>query len=335
MKAIRWTAYGNPAVLQCDDVPVPELGDNEILLRIHYSTVTAGDCEMRRAKLPLMLSLPVRLYNGWKRPKRIQILGQEFAGTVEKTGTAVRIWKTGDTIFGTTGFSFSANGEYICLKEVPGDMSGIQAVIPEGVTFAQAAASPTAGMEAIHYLNTCGIGSGSKLLIIGAGGSIGTMALQIARYRGAEVTAVDSGEKLTKLKELGADQTLDYRRAPLSHALDVSGGRFDGVIDVVSKSPLAEVLTLIRPGGAYIPAFATARHLLAAPWVRLLMRRKISISSSSQSSDELAALSSMLKAGTVQTVIDREFPLELASDAHRYAESGQKFGNIVLVHPSS
>ena len=196
MKAIVWTKYGSPDGLQLQEVEKPTPKDNEILVKIQATSVTAGDCEMRRLQLPLMLSFPMRLYAGFLKPKRIPILGQELAGEVEEVGRDVTSFKKGDPVFGTTGFGFGAYAEYICLSADPNEMQGALAAKPINLSFEEAAAVPTAGFEALHFLRKANIQPGQKVLIVGAGGSIGTFAVQLARHFGAEVTGVDSTEKL-------------------------------------------------------------------------------------------------------------------------------------------
>jgi NADPH:quinone reductase-like Zn-dependent oxidoreductase len=199
MKAIVWTKYGPPDSLKLQEVEKPVPNDDEILVKIHATTVTAGDCEMRRLELPLMLSFPVRIYAGLLRPKRIPILGQELAGEVEVVGKNVKLFYEGDQVFGTTGFGFGAYAEYICLPGEPGDTQGTLATKPSNLTFGEAAAVPTAAFEALHFLRKANIQSGKKVLIIGAGGSIGTYSIQLARHFGAEVTGVHRKTRLDAL----------------------------------------------------------------------------------------------------------------------------------------
>ena len=174
MKAIVWTKYGSADGLQLREVEKPNPKDDEILIKIHATTVTAGDCEMRRLQLPLGLSFPVRIYAGFFKPKRIQILGQELAGEVVEVGEQVKNYQKGDQVFGTTGFGFGAYAEYISLAAQPGDAQGVLAVKPANLTYEEAAAVPTAGFEALHFLRAANIQPGKKVLIIGGGGSIGT-----------------------------------------------------------------------------------------------------------------------------------------------------------------
>jgi len=200
MKAIVWTKYGSPDGLQLEEVQKPAPKADEVLIKVHATTVTAGDSEIRRLKLPLMLSFPTRLYVGLMKPKRMTILGQEFAGEVEEVGKDVALFKKGDQVFGTTGFVFGAYAEYICLQGAPNEMQGALAMKPVNMSYEQAAAVPTAGFEALHFLRQADIQRGQKILIFGAGGSIGTFSVQLANYFGAEITAVDSTGKMDMLR---------------------------------------------------------------------------------------------------------------------------------------
>lgn len=326
MKAIIWTKYGPPDGLVLQEVEKPVPKEDEILVKIHATTVTAGDCEMRRLELPLMLSLPMRLYAGLLRPKRITTLGQEFAGVVEQTGENVQAYQPGDAVFGTTGFRFGAYAEYICLPAAPGETQGMLAPMPANLTFEEAAAVPTAGFEALHFVRAAGIQPGKGVLIIGAAGSIGTLALQLARHYGAQVTAVDHTDKLGLLHALGADRTIDYTKEDVTR----SNERYDLIIDVVGRKGVARRLKLLKADGVYFLAYARLADILLSLWRSLRGSRKLKIESSSQGREDLLLLKSLLEEDVLKPVIDRKFALEQAAEAHRYAESGQKRGNIVL-----
>ena len=197
MKAVIWTKYGSPDVLQLQEVPKPIPQDNELLIRVEASTVTAGDCEVRSLKLPLWIRLPMRIFMGFSKPTRIKILGQELAGEIEAVGKDVKQFKAGDAIFAGTGLHFGGYGEYVCLPE-----NGAIAIKPANMTYEEAAAVPTGGLESLHFLRLAKIQPGQTVLINGAGGSIGTFGVQLARHFGAEVTAVDSTKKLEMLRSL-------------------------------------------------------------------------------------------------------------------------------------
>ena len=331
MKAIVWTKYGSPDGLQLQEIAKPVPNDDEVLVRIHATSVTAGDCEMRRLQLPLMLSFPMRLYAGFIRPKRIPILGQELAGEVVAVGKDVVSFKKGDPVFGTTGFGFGAYAEYICLPEKPNDMQGTLAAKPTNLSYEEAATVPTAGFEALHFLKKANIQSGKKVLIIGAGGSIGTFAVQLARHFGAEVTGVDSAEKLDMLRTIGANHVIDYKK----EAYTEGSTTYDLIIDVVGRRGVADRIKLLKSDGHYFLAYAGLSHIVLSRWVSLTSNKKLKIEAASQTKKDLLYLKELIEAGILKPVIDRSYPLAQVAEAHRYAESGQKKGNIAITvaHP--
>jgi 2-desacetyl-2-hydroxyethyl bacteriochlorophyllide A dehydrogenase len=331
MKAVVWTKYGSPDELQLQEIAKPVPQDNEVLVRIHATSVTAGDCEMRRLQLPLMLSFPMRLYAGLLRPKRIPILGQELAGQVVEVGKDVKLFKKGDQVFGTTGFGFGAYAEYICLPEKPNDMQGVLAAKPANLTYEEAATVPTAAFEALHFLRQADIQPGKKVLIIGAGGSIGTFAVQLARHFGADVTGVDSFEKLDMLRTIGANHVIDYKKENYTE----SGATYNLIIDVVGRRGVARRLKLLKSDGHYFLANAGLSHIVLSMWVSLTSNKKLKIEAASQNKADLISLKGLIEAGIFKPITDRRYPLAQMAEAHRYAESGRKKGNIVITvsHP--
>lgn len=327
MRAVIWTKYGPPESLVLDKVEDPVPKDSEVLIKIRATTVTAGDCEIRALKLPLVFRLPIRLYTGLRKPKRLRILGQELSGVIEAIGAGVKSFKVGDEIFATTGFGLGAYAEYICLPETP-DESAI-ALKPKNMTFEEAAAVPTGALEALHFLEKVDIQRGQKLLIVGAGGSIGTFALQIAKNAGAEVTAVDIGEKLEMLRSIGADAVVDYTRE--KYALAHNRNTYDVIFDVPGKSPFLRCLKMLKPRGHYLIANAGVSFLFNKIVTSIISSKKMVIGSSRQKPSDLIVLRDLIELGKLRTVIDRYFPLEQVEQAHRYVESGSKSGNVVIV----
>ncbi|MCB9445943.1 MAG: NAD(P)-dependent alcohol dehydrogenase [Ardenticatenaceae bacterium] len=327
MKAIVWTKYGPPEGLQLQEVEKPTPKDNEILVKIQATTVTAGDCEMRRLQLPLMLSFPMRLYTGLLKPKRITRLGQELAGEIEAVGQDVTSFKIGDRVFGTTGFGFGAYAEYICLPAEPNAMQGILAAKPANLSCEEATAVPTAGFEALHFLRKANIQPGQQVLIIGAGGSIGTFAIQLARHFGAEVTGVDSAEKLAMLRVIGANHVIDYTKEDYTNRSQ----SYDLIIDVVGRRGVARRLKLLKPKGYYFLAYAGLSHMLLSLWTSLTSRKKLKIEAASPKNTDLVFLKELIETEKIKPVIDRCYPLAQMAEAHQYAETGQKKGNIVIM----
>lgn len=324
MKAIVWTGYGSPDVLQLRDVEKPTPKDNEVLIKIRATTVTAGDQEMRSLTVPLWLRLPTRLYVGLRKPERITILGQELAGGIEAVGKDVRRFKEGDEVFAATGFSLGAYAEYICLPEESED--SVLAAKPANTTFEEAAAIPVGGLEALHFLRKASIQSGQKVLINGAGGSIGTIAVQLAKYFGAEVTAVDSTRKLDMLRSVGADQVIDYTREDFTQ----SGQTYDAILDVVGKSSYSGSMRSLKEHGFYLIANPRVSKMVRGLWTSATSGKKVVTQTSSRKTDDLVYLKGLIEAGKIRPVIDRSFPLEQTAEAHRYVEQGGKKGNVVI-----
>jgi NADPH:quinone reductase-like Zn-dependent oxidoreductase len=322
MKAIICTAYGPPDVLKLTDVEKPVPADDEVLIRIAATTVTAGDCEIRGFNVPLWLWLPMRLFMGISRPRKI--LGQELAGEVEAMGKDVTRFRVGDRVFATTGITLGAYAEYICLPAEPGE--GGLAAIPAGMTFEQAAAIPVGGLEALHFIRLGDIQPGEKVLINGAGGSIGTIAVQLAKRAGAEVTAVDSAEKFDMLRALGADHVVDYTGEDFTQ----SGQTYDVILDVVGKSPFSRSLSSLNPNGRYLLANPKLLQMIRGLLISATGDKKVIFGSASHSSEDLIHLGGLVETGKLKVVVDRRYPLEGMAEAHRYVETGRKKGNVVI-----
>jgi 2-desacetyl-2-hydroxyethyl bacteriochlorophyllide A dehydrogenase len=326
MKAVIWNKYGTPDGLILQEVERPVPKDDEILVRIHATSVTAGDCEMRRLDLPLMLSFPIRLYAGLLKPKRIKILGQELAGEVEEVGEYVKSFRKGDKVFGTTGFNFGAYAEYICLPGNPDDAQGVLAPKPVNLTYEEAAVVPTAGFEALHFLQKANIQHGDKVLIIGAGGSIGTYSIQLTKYFGAEVTGVDRTEKLEMMRSIGADKVIDFTEQDIIGI----GETYDLIIDVVGGSSVSHRLKLLNQDGMYFLAYAGLSHIVLRMWISMTSKKQLKIEASEQKKEDLIFLKELIESEKIKPVIDRNYSLSQIAEAHRFAETGQKKGNIVI-----
>ena len=246
MKAIVWTQYGPPSVLELREVEKPAPKDHEVLIKIHATTVTAGDCEMRSLKFPIYLNLPMRVWRGLLKPRENSILGTELAGEIEAVGQDVKNLKVGDQVFGAAGMNFGANAEYICLPEEPGEMEGGVTLKPANMSYEEAVTVPFGGRDALHFLRKANIQPGQKVLINGAGGSIGTFGIQLAKHFGAEVTAIDSTAKLEMLRSVGADHVIDYTQEDFTQNSVVYDVIFD-VVGTLSLTHTAGSITLMGP----------------------------------------------------------------------------------------
>lgn len=325
MKAVVWTKYGSPDWLQLKEVEKPSPKDNEVLVKIYAATVTAGDCELRTLKLPLPFQLPLRLYVGLTKPKRITILGQELAGEIEAVGRKVTKFKEGDPVFAPTFFRLGAYAEYICLPET------YPVLKPAAMTYEEAATIPTGGINGLHFLRAAHVQPGERILINGAGGSIGTYAVQIAREMGAKVTAVDSTEKLAMLGSIGADHVIDYTQEDFTR----SGETYDVIIDVVGKSSFSRSLRALRPNGRYVLGNPRLPGTLRGRWASMTSDKKVIFDMAGYRAEEYAFLKELIEAGKLKSIIDRRYPLEQTAAAHRYVEAGHKKGNVVITiaHP--
>ena len=324
MKAIVCTAYGGPDVLKLEEVEKPRPKAGEVLVRVRATTASRADCEIRRFEFPAWIWLPIRLAFGVVRP-RIRILGQEFAGEVEALGDGVTAFAPGDRVYGTTGIGLGAYAEYV---RAGGRRAGsVVGLMPAALRHAEAAAVPYGAMEALRFLRRAGVDAGRRVLIIGAGGSFGTYAVQLAKHAGAEVVAVDSAGKLEMLRELGADQVIDYTAEDFADG----AGDFDIVFDVIGQAPYGRVARLLRRGGRYVVANPHTAQLIRGLWASLTSDKKMIFSSGAVRDEHLRAVTELIETGALRPVIDRQYPLEEMAEAHRYAETEQKLGNIVIV----
>jgi NADPH:quinone reductase-like Zn-dependent oxidoreductase len=327
MKAVIWTKYGPPDVLQFgeEEKPVPKA--DEVRIRIHATTVTAGDCEMRDLQFPLFLSIPMRLYVGLRRPQRLTILGQELAGEIESVGKDVKRFKEGDQVFAATGFTLGAYAEYICLPEASED--SVLAPKPANLTYEEAAGVPTGGLEALHFLRKANVQNGQQVLINGSGGSIGTFGVQLAKYYGAEVTSVDSAGKLDMLRSLGADHVIDYTKEDFTR----SGQTYDVILDVVGKAPYSGSVDALKDSGFFLIANPRLSSMLRGRWTSMRSNKTVFMGAADRKTEDLLFLKELIEAGEIKPVVDRVFPLEQMAEAHRYVERGGKKGNLVVTVP--
>lgn len=319
MKAIVCTKYGPPEVLQLKEVekPVPE--DNEILVKVHASTVTAGDCRIRSFTWASWFWLPGRIMFGFKKPRK-NIPGCDLSGVIELVGKGVKLFRKGDHIFGyTKGVSFNAcNAEYKCLPE-----DGLIAIKPANMTYEEATAVPIGGLTALHFLRKGNIQSGQKVLIYGASGSVGTFAVQLAKYFGAEVTGVCSTTNLKLVKSLGADKVIDYTKEDFT----INCQTYDAIFDTVGKTSFSRCRSTLKQAGNYL---TVEWPLLQALWTSMIGSKKVIIGIAPNRTENLIFLKELIEAGQLKAVIDRTYPLEQTAEAHRYVDKGHKKGNVVI-----
>jgi len=318
MKAVVCTRYGPPDVLKLKEVERPAPNDNELLVRVHATTVARGDCELRGLEVPLLFQLILRMGFGFRGPRR-GILGQELAGEVESVGKDVKRFKQGDQVFALTGLHLGAYAEYDCLPE-----KGLVAIKPSNMTYEQAAALPVGGLHAIHCLAKVTIRSGQKVLIVGAGGSIGTFAVQITKSFGAEVTGVDSGTKLDVVRSIGADHVIDYMGGDFTK----SGQTYDVIFDTIGKSSFSACIRCLNPGGLYLLGNPSLSQMVRPSSSR--SGKKMINGFGSYTMEDLVSLIRLAESGKIRPVIDRRYPLEQIIEAHRYVDTGEKKGNVII-----
>jgi NADPH:quinone reductase-like Zn-dependent oxidoreductase len=321
MKAIIWPKYGSPDVLEFREVETPAPDDDEVLIRIVAATVFAGDCEMRRFDFPVSFWLPLRLLFGLRKPKkRVQILGQELAGEIEAVGKNVTQFKKGDQVFAALEKP-GAYAEYSCL----GDKSAMTTK-PANMSYEEAATVPVGGLNALHFVRKGNIQAGQEVLVNGAAGSIGTFAVQIAKSFGARVTAVDSTRKLDMLRSIGADKVIDYTQEDFTR----NGKTYDVIIDVVGKSPYSRTVRSLKPNGRYVLGNPRFSGFFKGLWTSVTSSKKVTAALTAYRTENLVFLKELIESRKIKTVIDRRYPLQQVADAHRYVETGQKTGHVVI-----
>ncbi|MFC1550010.1 NAD(P)-dependent alcohol dehydrogenase [Candidatus Neomarinimicrobiota bacterium] len=319
MKAVVCTKYGPPEVLQLKEVEKPAPKDNEILIRVKATTVTSGDVWIRSSTYPTWFWLPGRIMYGLRKPRK-KIPGNELSGQIEAVGKDVTQFKKGNHVLGISwGTSFQGTtAEYKCLAE-----DEMVVLKPTNMTYEEAAALPVGGLTALHFLRKGDIQEGQKVLIFGASGSVGTFAVQLAKYFGAEVTGVCSTTNIEMVKLLGADKVIDYTKEDFTK----NGLTYDIIFDAVRKTSFSCCKSSLKQRGAFL---TLDWPLLQALWTSIIGGRRVIAGIAKQNLEDLIFLKELVEAGKLKPVIDRCYPLEQIVEAHRYVEKGHKKGNVVI-----
>lgn len=321
MKAILYREYGAPDVLQLAEVDEPKPKIDEILIRVRAAEVTKSDCELRSFRFPVQwFWLPLRLGLGVLRPRR-PILGGYFSGEVEEVGDAVTKFKPGDAVYGSSQLRLGGYGEFLCVPD-----SYTVVPKPTNMTFEEAAAVPLGGLNALHFMRLADIHAGDAVLVNGAGGSIGTFAVQIAKRMGAEVTAVDGAHKEETLRRLGADRFIDYATDDFA----AGGEAYDVVFNMVAHRAFSSCMAALKPGGRYLTANPKLSDMLRSALPLNRSGKKAIFAFAREKPEELRDLTAMIEQGKVTATVDQIFPMVQVAEAHRRVETEQRLGSIVL-----
>jgi 2-desacetyl-2-hydroxyethyl bacteriochlorophyllide A dehydrogenase len=315
MKAIELTKYGAPEFLQMNELEKPSPKDNEILIKIHASSVSSGDARMRRAD-PFI----IRLIFGFKRPRK-PILGVVVAGEIEAIGKSVSNYKIGDQVFGSSGMKFGAHAEYVSVPE-----DAVLALKPGNMTYEEAASIPFGATASMHFLRIANIQQGQKVLIYGASGALGTMAVQLAKNYGAEITAVCSTANVELMKSLGADHVIDYTQEDFTR----NGKKYDVVFDTIGKSSPRKALKSLSDNGHLLLASAGIGTMIGGSVKSMFIKKKIVSGVIKETVKDMNFFKLLIEKGSLKAVIDRTYPLEQIAEAHAYVDKGHKKGNVII-----
>lgn len=315
MKAAVYRQYGPPDVVRIEDIPKPTAGDDDVVVRVVATTLSTADWRLRRPS-----PAPIGWFtNGFWRPKKINVLGMELAGTVDAVGKNTNGFKAGDRVFGASS-TFGAHAEYACVP------ARSLARIPDRVSFQDAASIPYGGLAALHFLKLAGIQAGQKVLIRGAAGSVGSAAVQLAKHFGASVTGVCSAANVELVRSIGADGVIDYNHDDCTSA----GPVYDIVQDTVGGFGYRRARRVLKRGGVFIDAGPGLASLLVGPWLKWTRRGNVVGTVARGGREALELLADLVAEGKFRPVIERRYPLADVVQAHRHAESGHKKGNLVI-----
>jgi NADPH:quinone reductase-like Zn-dependent oxidoreductase len=320
MKAAIYEKYGPPEVLQIKDIEKPTPKDNEVLIQMYATTVTSGDARMRGFNVPPLMWLPMRLFLGFTNPRN-PILGVEISGIVEAIGKDVTLFKNGDKVFGSSYPNSGSYAEYVCVPE-----KSVITKKPTNATFDEAASIFFGANTSYHFLRKANIKKGQKVLIHGASGCLGTYAVQLAKYFGANVTGVCSTKNLKLIKSLGADTTIDYTKEDYSKT-----GPYDVIFDTVGKSSFSGSLKCLKKKGIYLRAVhLTLASIMRGIWTNLTTDKKVIGGVAGENIEDLNFLKDLVEKKKIKPVIDKVYPIDQIVDAHRYVDKGHKVGNVVI-----
>jgi NADPH:quinone reductase-like Zn-dependent oxidoreductase len=328
MKAVVYTKYGPPDVLHFEEVTKPAPKVNEVLIRVHATSVNFGDLLARNFKeispgkfsMPLLFWFFAKMYFGFTKPK-ITILGSEFAGEIESAGKDIKSFKQGDQVFGYLGQNMGTYAEYLCMPE-----DGCVAIKPANMTYEEAAIVPYGAIMALNLLRKVNIQPGQKVLVNGASGGIGSAAVQIAKYFGAEVTGVCSTPRLEFVKSLGADKVIDYAKEDFTQ----SGETYDLIFDILGKSSFSCCKSSLKQNGRYLLASFKMKQLFQMLWTSMIGSKRVICALAIDKQEDLIFIKELIEAGKIKSVIDRRYSLEQTAEAHRYVDLGYKKGNVVI-----
>jgi len=320
MKAVVYSRFGAPDVLELKELPKPTPGDHEVLIQVHATTVTAGDWRCRSRIVPRGFGLMAGLFLGFTKPRH-PILGSELSGEIESVGKAVGRFKAGDPVFAFSGTTMGCYVEYRCMAE-----DGALAPKPANLSHEEAAALSFGGTTALSFLRKAGIRQGDKVLVIGASGGVGTAAVQLARHFGAEVTGVCSTGNLELVKSIGAGKVIDYTSEDFTR----NGETYDIIVDTAGTAPFSRSKASLKEGGRLLQVLGSLPDMLRAPWVSMTSSKKVIAGEAAWSVDDLRFLAGLAEQGRFKPVIDRRYPFEQMVEAHRYVDAGHKKGNVVV-----
>jgi NADPH:quinone reductase-like Zn-dependent oxidoreductase len=329
MKAIVYREYGGPDVLKMEEIKTPSPEANEVLIKVHAVSVNFGDLMARKFRnispkefnMPLLFWMLARFGFGFRSPK-ISILGNSFSGEIESIGKEVKQFKIGDKVFGYTGEKMGAYAEYLCLPE-----NGILALKPSNKTPEEASVLPYGALMAINILKKANIQKGQKVLIIGASGGIGSAAVQLAKHHfGAEVTGVCGTPRMMFVKKLGADKVIDYKKEDFTK----NGETYDLIIDILGKGTFSACKNSLNQKGIYLLASFKTKKLLQMLWTGMTGQKKVVCAMASPAKQDLLFLKQLVEEGKIKSIIGKSFSLDKAAEAHSYAESGKKQGDVVI-----